>query len=318
MVYQNTVAAPREELSDIIMEGTTDFDEFQGLALLPEREMRLPTGHVPKIAIGKGDLLRATQRSRQPGTKFDRWQSAIDDFNITLIALGEEQTLPDEQTLLYEDYFPIEAFYTMEAGSRLRRGHEIECEAAIFNTGNFDAVAAAVAYTAANKATVTPIEDILAAIRRCKARGERPNTVMIPGQVWDRLRVSTEMVSFIVGTINAGAKVTPENLAAALGVNGITKVLIGDGYVNQSDVGNSDVINPIWPTTYVFVGKVMPGELAAGGIGRTTYWGKEGPLFNVTSYRDETVKSNVIRAQRTSLATISNTRAGTLITTNFS
>lgn len=318
MVYQNTVAAPREELSDIIMEGTTDFSEFQGLALLPERAMRLPTGHVPKIAIGKGDLLRATQRSRAPGTKFDRWQSAIDDFNITLIALGEEQTLPDEQTLLYEDYFPIEAFYTMEAGNRLRRGHEIEVETAIFNTGNFDAVNSAVAYTTGNKTTMTPVEDLLAAIRRVKARGERANTILYPGQVWDRVRTSTEMKDFIVGAINAGAKVTPENLAAALGANGITQVLIGDGYVNQSEVGSNSNINPIWPTTYVFVGKTAGGELAAGGVGRTTYWDKEGPLFNVTSYRDETVKSNVIRAQRTSLATISNTRAGTLITTQFS
>ena len=35
MVYQNAIAQPREELTDIVMEGTGDFDEFQGLALLP-------------------------------------------------------------------------------------------------------------------------------------------------------------------------------------------------------------------------------------------------------------------------------------------
>lgn len=317
MVYQNTVAAPREELSDIIMEGTTDFSEFQGLALLPERPMRLPTGHVPKIQIGKGDLLRATRRDRAPGAPFDRWQSAIDDFNITLVAVGEEQQMPDEQTLLYEDYFPIEAFYTMEAGNRLKRGHELDVSEAIFNTGNFDAVNSAVAYTAANKATMLPVEDILAAIRRCKARGERPNTVMYPGPVWDRVRTSAEMKDFIVGAINAGAKVTPENLAAALGANGIERVLVGDGYVNQSEVGASDVISQIWPNTYVFVGKCKSGELAAGGIGRTTYWEKEGPLYNVTTYRDEKVKSNITRAQKTTLPTISNTRAGTLITTQY-
>jgi hypothetical protein len=317
MVYQNSIAAPREELSDIIMEGTTDFSEFQGLALLPARPMRLPTGHVPKISIANGDLLRATRRQRAPGTAFDRWQSAIDDFNITLVQVGEEQNLPDEQTLLYEDYFPIEAFYSMEAANRLRRGHELDVSEAIFNTSNFDAVAAAVAYTTANKATMTPVEDILAAIRRVKARGERPNTVMYPGPVWDRVRTSTEMKDFIVGAINAGAKVTPENLAAALGANGIKQVLIGDGYVNQSEVGSAAVIDQIWPSTYVFVGNCQSGELVSGGIGRTTFWEKEGPLFNMSSYRDERVKSNVVRAQKTSLPTLSNTRAGTLITTNF-
>jgi hypothetical protein len=317
MVYQNAIAVPREELSDIIMEGTTDFSEFQGLALLPPRPMRLPTGHVPKITIAGGDLMRATRKQRAPGTAFDRWQSAIDDFNITLIQVAEEQTLPDETLLVYEDYFPIEAFYSMEASNRLRRGHEIDVSEAIFNTGNFDATAAAVAYTAANKTTMTPIEDILAAIRRLKARGERPNTIMIPGPVWTRIRASTEVKDFIVGSINAGAKVTPKTLASALGEEGITQVLIGDGYVNESEVGSSAVINQIWPNTYIFVGRCESGELVAGGIGRTTFWEKEGPLLNVSSYRDERVKSNVVRAMKTALPTLSNVRAGTLITTSY-
>jgi hypothetical protein len=204
------------------------------LALLPEAPLTLPNGHVPKITIGKGDLLRATDRKRTPGTAFARWQSAIDDHAITLVQVSEEVQLPDEQTMLYEDYFAFEQVYAQEATNRLRRGHELDAEATVFNTGNFDANAAAFAYTAANKAAMTPIEDILAAIRVCKGRGERPNTILFPGVVWDRVRVSDEMRSFIVGTINAGAKVTPENLAAALDSNGIKQVLIGDGYVIQS------------------------------------------------------------------------------------
>ncbi len=317
MVYQNTVAAPREELTDVIMEGVTEFDEFQGLALLAPKPMRLPFGHVPKITIAKGDLLRATNRVRSPGTNFNRWQSAIDDHSITLVQVAEEVQLPDEQTLLYEDYFAFESVYALEAGNRLRRGHELDAEAAIFNTGNFDAVNSAVAYTAANKATMTPVEDFLAAIRRVKGRGERPNTIHIPGPVWDRIRVSTEMVSFIVGTVNAGAKVTPENLAAALGANGIKQVLIGDGYVNQSESLTANDLEQIWPNTYVFVGNCQTGELRAGGIGRSFFWEKEGPLFNTMSYRDEPKKSNVIRAIKTTLTDITNTRAGTLITTQY-
>ncbi len=317
MVYQNPVAAPREELTDVIMEGVTEFDEFQGLALCPPAPMRLPTGHVPKITIAKGDLLRATVRNRTPGTNFARWQSAIDAYSITLVEVAEEVQLPDEQTLLYDDYFAFEQVYSGEASARLRRGHELDCESAIFNLNNFDATNSAVAYTAANKATMTPIEDILAAIRLVKGRGEKPNTIMYPGPVWDRVRVSAEMVSFIVGAVNAGAKVTPESLAAALGANGIKQVLIGDGYVNQSDSLTANSINQIWPNTYVFVGNCQTGALRGGGIGRTFYWEKMGPLLNIMSYRDEPKKSNVIRAIKTTLNAITNTRAGTLITTQY-
>lgn len=318
MIYQNATAQPREELQDVIMEGVTDFDEFIGLALLPEMPMSLVTGHVPKITIAQGDLLRAANRNRAPGTNFNRWQMAIDAHSMTLVQVSEEQSIPDEQEMLYEDYFDVEAIGAGEATSRLRRGHEMEVAAAIFNTGNFDAVNSAVAYTAANIATMTPITDILAAIRRVKARGERPDTIVIPGTVWDRISLSTQMIQFVAGTVNPAAIVTADDLQKKLAVHGITKVLAPDAYVNQSDSLASDVINPIWSTTYLFVGSTKNGALRTGGVGRTFYWDKQGPLFQLFSYRDEVKASNVIRSRKTSLTDITNTRAGTLITTQWS
>lgn len=318
MVYQNTVAAPREELTDVIMEGTTNFDEFQGLALLPPKPMKLPTGHVPKITIAKGDLLRATTRNRTPGSNFTRWQSAIDDYSMTLVQTPEEVQLPDEQTLIYDDYVAFEEVYAGEAANRLRRGHELDVEAAIFNTGNFDAVASAVAYTVALSATNSFITDVQAAIRRVKGRGERPNTIQIPGPVYDRIRVADLVKSFIAGANQPGSTVNPNTIQRAFAENGITQVLIGDGYVNQSEPLSAAVLNQIWPNTYVFVGNCQTGELRAGGVGRTMFWDKEGPLFNISSYRDEPKKSNVIRAQKTTLCAITNSRAGTLITTQYS
>lgn len=318
MQYQNSVAQPREELNDVIMEGATDTDQFIGLALLGEKPMGLPNGHVPKIALGKGELLRATNKRRTPGSNFDRWQSGIDDYTITLVQEAEEILLPDEQTLVYEDYFAFEAFYTREVGNRLLRGIEIEAAAAIQNTGNFDAVNSGTAYAVANLATMTPVGDILDAIRRVKARGEKPNTIAFSGTIYDLIRRSADMKAFIAGTINPGAIVTQGNIQKAFAENGITQVLIGDGYVNQSQSGKTNSINAIWNNTYVFVGSSKTGQLEAGGVGRTFYWEKEGPLMNVSSYRDESRKSNVIRGMKTSLAGITNTRAGTLITTQYS
>lgn len=317
MVYQNATAAPREELSDVIMEGTTNFDEFQGLAILPPRPLKLPTGHVPKITIAKGDLMRATTRNRTPGANFTRWQSAIDDYSMTLVQVAEEVQLPDEQTLIYDDYVAFEEVYAMEAANRLRRGHEIDASDAVFNTSNFDAVASSVAYTDALFATNSFITDVQAAIRRVKGRGERPNTIHIPGSVFDRVRNATKVQAFIAGANQPGSTVNANTIQRAFAENGITQVLIGDGYVNESEPLSSATLNAIWPNTYVFVGNCQTGELRAGGVGRTMFWEKEGPLFNISSYRDEPKKSNVIRAQKTTLAAITNARAGTLITTQY-
>lgn len=314
MIYQNATAQPREELQDFIQEGVTDFTQFKGLQVAPEMPLTLVTGHVPKITIAQGDLLRAANRNRAPGTNYNRWQMAIDAHSLTLVQVAEEQSIPDEQTMLYEDYFDIEALGATEATNRLKRGHEMEVAAAVQNTNNFSATAAAVAYTIANLATMQFVNDILTAIRTIKARGEVANTIVIPGPIYDIIRQSANVISFIAGAINPAAIVDEDNLQKAFARNGITSVVVPDAYVNQSEANSSAVINPIWATTYVAVLSCKKGALRTGGWGRTFYWDKQGPLFQLYSYRDETKSSNVIRARKTTLVDATNTRSGQLIT----
>lgn len=318
MIYQNATAQPREELQDFILEGVTDFTQFKGLQALPPAPLSLVTGHVPKITIATGNLLRAANRHRAPGTNFNRFQMTIDAHSIQLAQVAEELPIPDEQTMLYEDYFDIEAIGATEATNRLKRGHEMDAAAVIMSTASgFDAVNSAVAYTLANLATMKPVSDILTAIRRVKARGEQPNTIIIPGPVYDVIRQSANLIAFIAGQINPGAIVDEDNIQKAFARNGIKTVLVPDAYVNQSDELKDDVINPIWPTTYIFVGNINGGALRAGGVGRTFFWDKEGPLFQLFSYRDEPKASNVVRSRKTTLTDITNARAGTLITTQY-
>lgn len=316
-VYTNATAVPRDELSDLIQESVDANIAYPGLQLLPALPIGQLTAHVPKIAVGSGDLMRATKKRRTPGTNFDRWQSSITDYNITLVQVGEEVVLPDEVTMTYEDYFDVEAVYTMQAGNRLRLGMEIDQEGALFDAGTFTATNSLVAYTAANLATIDFVGDIINAIRRIKALGEQPNTIAIPGPVYDRIRQSTILKAWIAGSINPGDSVSPDAITASFKSMGITQTILLDTYVNESDVGNADVINQVWPNTYVFVGAISSGALRSGGVGRTFFWEKEGPIFNVSSYRDEQRKSNVIRAMRTALPGITNARAGQLVTTQY-
>jgi hypothetical protein len=318
MQYANATAAPREELTDVVMEGLTSDDQFVGLKLVPALPLSLPTGHVPKIKISTGNLMRATSKGRAPGSDFDRWQTGIDSLDLVLVQVGEEVSLPDEQTLIYSDYFAFESFYAKEAANRLLRGHEIDVASAIFNTGNFDATNSAVAYTVANLATMTPTLDIINAINLVKARGEQPNTIVIPWQVYNRIRTCADMRGFIAGSVNPGAYVTPSTIQSAFSDMGIKQVLISNAVVNQGQDGTDTNLNPIFAVTYMFVGSVKDGALQTGGVGRTFYWEKEGPLLNVSSYRDEPKKSNVIRAMKTTLIGVTNSRAGTLITTQYS
>ena len=317
MVYQNAVAQPREELTDIIIEGVTDDSQFVGLRCFPEMPTKLPQIHAPKLFIGTGDLMRATSKTRKPGTTFDRYQSAIGDYNQTLVQVGEEVQIPDEQALIYDNYFAFEAVYSMESRNRLLRGLEIDIATTMFTTGTgfFDATNGGVAYSAANIATITPVLDLHTAIRLVKARGQKPNTIVIPGTIYDRIRQSADMKSFVAGSVNPGAIVTADTIQKAFASQGITSVEIAEAYVNQSLANSNAVINPIFPLTEIAVLECKSGQLQAGGCARTFYWEREGPLFNMMSYRDEGRKSNILRGMKTTIPGIINARAGTLINT---
>lgn len=318
MQYTNGTAAPRQELTDVVMEGVTNTKQFVGLRVAPAMPLELPTGHVPKIKISTGNLMRATTKVRTPGADFDRWQSGIDALSLTLLQVAEEVSIPDEQSLVYDKYFDFEGVYAKEASNRLLRGHELDVEATVFNTGNFDATNSTVAYTVANIATIDVVGDIIAAIQLINGRGEEANTVVVPFAVWNRVRQSTLLKNFIVGSINPGAQVTPNALQSALSDLGITQVLVGSAFVNQSQDSLSNSINAIWPNTYIFVGNCKEGALQAGGWGRTFFWDAAGALLSIFSYRDEPKKSNVIRAMKTTLVGVTNANAGTLITTQYS
>lgn len=318
MIYQNATAAPREELNDYVMESTTIPAMFVAEEILPQRPLRLPTGHYPKITVADGDLMRAATAARAPGAGFARWQAAVGDGSLSLVQYPEELQIPDEQQMLYEDYFDLEATFALEATHRIARLREILVQGQIQNATNFDAVNSTVAYTNANLATISFVADVLAAIRRVKARGELANTIVISGTVYDRIRLAPLVQAFIAGANQPGAVVNPNTIQRAFEEHGIRKVLIADAYVNQSAPNSSTVINPIWNNTYIWVGNVQSGDLKAGGVGRTFYWEKEGPLYSISTYRDEPKKSNIIRASITPQAAITNTRAGTLITTQYS
>lgn len=317
MIYQNATAAPREELSDYVMESVTGDGMFIGAEVLPPSPLKLPTGHYPKITIATGDLMRAAQSQRAPGAGFARYQAAVGDGSLQLVQYAEELQIPDEMQMLYEDYFSLEQVYSLEARNRLLRLNEILVQGQIQNATNFDAVNSGVAYTTANLATISFVSDVLAAIRRVKARGEKANTIVLSGTVYDRIRLATLVQAFIAGANQPGAIVNANTIQRAFAEHGIEKVQIADSYVNQSINNDNTIINPIWNNTYVWVGSVKSGALQSGGVGRTFYWEKEGPFMNVSTYRDEPKKSNILRGMSTIQSAITNTRAGTLITTQY-
>jgi hypothetical protein len=314
MIYQNSVAVPSNPLTDFVNESAGDSTAFKGLLLAPELPVSAMTGTYPKITVAKGELGRAANRRREPGTNFNRWQSSIDSGSLTLKQIGEEASIPDEIAMQWDDYFDIEALGAAEGLERLRRGHEMEVAAALMNASTFTATNSLVAYQIANKATINFPGDVLAIIRRLKAKGTNPDTIVIPGVIYDVLIQSTLLQNFLVGSLGAGVNVNENTIQRGFAVNGITSVIVTDSYVNQSDTGG-DTLTSIWSDDYVAVAKIGSGPLRNGGALRTAFYDKAGPLFMASQYRDEKVKSNIIRDEMISNVIVASTKAAELITT---
>jgi hypothetical protein len=198
----------------------------------------------------------------------------------------------------------------------VRLSHEQRVSAATFNTSNFDSANSTVAYTAANLATIDFIEDVKIRLNALRARGEYPNTMVIPRGVWDRVRKADLTAKFFFGSLGGGKNVTLDML---MGEFMLQSIKIADAVVDTADKGQTPSVSYIWANTHVWIGDVKGGDFGGGGAGRTLVWSGDtgGSTFVSETYRDENIRSDVLRVRSNMDEKVVSSKAGTLIVTQY-
>lgn len=352
-VFVPAAARIRQELAVAIVEGEGSVRGLIGKKILPDFPVTRRTAHLIKASLADtlGLRILTDKYIRSPGTKFERAVAKFGDDTMTVTLRGLEIVVPNETELDLAGFLDVESFFCARFGQTSALTQEYLIQAAIFNTGTFgSATNSLVAYTFANLATMNPVQDIIASIRRIRAKGEQPDTVTMSGPVWDRVRTCGTTLQFVRGTFNAIAEVTIDAFTSALAAWGIKQVLIGEAYYNTAADGATPSLTPLWSNTYIWVGKAgetfgMPenreGDMALEGVGVPTlqgvganiYWegytpgGKiatdedqftfEGGNY-VESYPDLTIDSMIVRVKLSAQPYIGNARAGDLIATQYS
>jgi hypothetical protein len=326
MVYDNSTAIPREELSAVLVQGRGINESNIGLQVLPAYGVNRRSAHLVQLTIAAAELLRIMDKIVEPGGDIERITMTFGDATVTLAIRKEEVQIPDEVELDYADYFSVEALGSQIGEDKLELTHEYLVANAIFNTTNFgSATNSAVAYTNANLATISLVADIYAAIEAVRQKGEEPNAVIIPSLVYQRVRQATLVVNFVRGYLQAQFEVTANTLQKAFADEGIEYVLVGRSRYNAAAKGATPSFTKIWPNTYIWVGRISPsfsaednGIETISGVGATLYWEPYGGLFQVETYRHEPQESNIVRAKTSGVPYIANPNAGTLIATQYS
>jgi hypothetical protein len=289
---------------------------------MPVLNVPVRAGQYPSFQLKEGQLLKSDVKNRAPYGAFARGTRAFNQDTYLALEYGYEEAVDDTVVADVSRFFDAEVVSAKLAKRKLLLAHELRVAAAIFNTSNFTATNSATAYTAANIATFDAAADVQDAIDRLIAKGESVSNlkVVIPYAVWTRIRASTKFQNRLRGAGMSSDTVLNASLANAAEVFGVAEVLIGRTSYDTAAEGLAFVSGNVWANTYLWVGSVTDSASGyfGGGAGFTLNWSEYGPAVGVFTYRDETIKSNIVRASHYVAEKVVNANAGQLVTTQYS
>lgn len=332
-MYTNSVAVPREDLAGPIrLQEMSGVSEFIAHLLLPAFPTRKRESNIPTVLQTDDQIIDI---KHAPKTAYARVQATLGNASYRCEEAGiEEPISAEDYDVLGQD--GAEALATERGTMIVLRAREAALATVLTGATGETTFAGQVTQpdSAENwgEAGGKPIDDIAKADLALTTRiGAGPRWLVISYEALADLQVNEQIRAEyrrIVGQTDAAAvnrRITVEALAAVLGVD---KILLGAGRKNTAAKGQTAVQAYIWPQLYALLvrGVTNPGNLMEPCLGRTFVWqdanvGAEAELkgvdnlagIAVESYRDEAVKSDIVRVTEYTAQKLLNLTAAQLI-----
>jgi len=321
-MYTNSAAIFRGDIAGVV-EQAKDYEAgLIGTAVMPILDVPVRAGQYPSFVLKEGQLLKSDVKNRAPYGSFARGTRAFNQDTYTALEYGYEEAVDDTVTLDVARFFDGEVIAAKLAKRKLLLAHELRVAAKLFDNTVFTATNSGTAYTTANLATFDAGADVQEAIDRLLAKGESTSNlkVVIPYAVWTRIRASTKFQNRLRGAGISSDTILNASTQAAAEVFGVSEVLIGRASYDTAPEGVAFAAGNVWSNTLIWVGSVTDASAGffGGGAGFTLNWSEYGPAIGVSTYREEAIKSNIVRASQYTAEKIVNANAGQLITTQYS
>jgi hypothetical protein len=321
-MYTNSAAIFRGDIAGVVEQAKDWEAGLIGTAVMPVLNVPVRAGQYPSFVLKEGQLLKSDVKNRAPYSAYARGTRAFNQDTYTALEYGYEEAVDDTVMLDVARFFDAEVIAAKLAKRKLLLAHELRVAAAMFNTNNFTSTNSGTAYTTANLATFDVGADVQEALDRLLSKGESTTNakVVIPYPVWTRLRASTKFQNRLRGTGLSSDTILNASTQAAAEVFGVAEVMIGRASYDSAAEGVAFSAANVWSNDYIWVGSVTEasGGFFGGGAGFTLNWSEYGPVIGVSSYRDEAIKSNIVRASHYTAEKVVNTNAGQLIATQYS
>jgi hypothetical protein len=323
-MYSNTQALPRPDINAYVIEaagieGLLVAPRIFGVYGSPSRE-----GAYPKITTQLGELLKAPDGDapddftiRGKDGSYNEINRAHTTDSFVCVDRGLEERIDDAFARDASRFFDAEVITAQMILRQMRLAQEKRCASVLFDTNNFNATNSAVAYTESNIATIDFPRDMLDAVDRLTGKGIIPNTVVMNIAVWNRLRRSSKLQTYLFGNLPSGLQrmVTPSDLADAFGIQNIVIAAVKSDTAKKAKTPS---LSHIWAPNYVWIGNTASGDFAAGGAVRQIIWTGDAPdLFVSETYRNEARRGDMVRVRQHTTEKVIDQTAGELITTQW-
>lgn len=296
----STLTTLRPELGASFMEFDLAMDRkgFIGSRVLPVLEVAKQSGPFGKIPLEQ--LLQDHPGDRASGGAYDRgtWQFTKDSYATS--EYGHEEPIDAREAAMYAEYFDLEVIAGERALDFVLRAYEKRVATLVFNSSTFSPTSITQEWD--DPSNAKPLTDVKARVDNMWTNtGLHANALIINFRVFRSLRL-VDQITDAIQSAGAGDRtlvrdITIAQLSEAFDLEHI--IVAGAGK-NTANEGTTAVVEPVWSDEYAMVAKIVEtNDIREAGLGRTFHWGEDGSSIGATveSYRDETVRSDIIRAR---------------------
>ena len=313
-----STALSRPDLGGSLMEFDNEANRagFIGLRVFPVFESARQNAEFGKFKIES--LLQERDTTRAAGAGYARQQNQFTTDNFATREHGAEEPVDDRESKIYATYFDAEMVAARRARDVVLRNLEKRVKAKVQDTATWTgaALTTAVGTPWTMIATSTPITDVRGAVIKVyQNSGMLANRVVLSWEIYQKLLDNTQILDRIKSWGGDDPlQVNKQTLARAFDVE---EVVVGGGVFNSANEGQAASLSGIWANSSVMVCRVATGnDLKEPCIGRTIHWGEDGSSIGAAmeSYRDESIRGDVVRARMDTDEKRLFTQAGHLLT----
>lgn len=308
-----SLATLRPDLAESFMEFDLAADQagYVGTKVFPVAEVASQAGTFGKIPLE--ELLQNSDTKRAPGSGYSRGDFTFETASYACQEHGHEEVVDDREAKMYAEYFDAEVISTARAFNAVLRNFEKRIADAVFNTTTWaisGTVASSPGTLGANlvnewddATNATPINDVEFAVQKIYDNsGLWPNALIINQKVFRNLRLCDQIRDRIsssgAGDSELAARVVLQQIADAFDLQ---HIIVAGGSQNTANEAQAASISQIWSGEYAMVCRIpTSNDFREPGIGRTFHWSADGSslLGSVETYRDESVRGEVVRVRQ--------------------